>query len=68
MAAVEIQDEWTGNYKLYIRKIYCDGSRYYCRCDGQKIDMSDAWRELIHRESDIDCLRKMRDKYERIYK
>lgn len=50
MAAVKIQDEWTGNITLHVRKIYLDGNTYYTNVCKERVIMTEARRELLEYE------------------
>ena len=50
MAAIQIQDEWTGNYKIFVRKIYSDGNRYYCNADRKRVDVTEARNQFLRIE------------------
>ena len=52
-AYVEYQDDWTGAITCYIRKIYTDGDRAYCRVLGSRVDMTEQKRDLLNREQQV---------------
>ena len=53
MAAVRIQDDWSGNIKLNVRRIFPDGNDYYCRCDGQRVKVTEQRRRLLDYEDKV---------------
>lgn len=50
MAAVKMQDDWTGNIKLHVRKIYLDGDTYYTNVRNERVVMTEARRKLLEYE------------------
>lgn len=50
MAAVKMQDDYTGNITLHVRKIYLDGNTYYTNVCKNRIVMTDARARLIEYE------------------
>lgn len=40
MAAVKIQDDWTGSISLHLRKMYLDGNTYYCNVLKNRVNMT----------------------------
>lgn len=51
MAAVKIQDEWTGQIKLHVREVRLHGNRYYCNVLKEVVDMTEAHAQLMELES-----------------
>lgn len=51
---VEVQNDWTGVTLNQIREITKDGERYYIRCDGQKVDVTDDYNKLTEELDRID--------------
>lgn len=52
MAAVKMQDDWTGNITLHVRKIFLNGNTYYCNVQKQKINVTDAREQLLRWEDE----------------
>jgi len=51
MAYVEIQNEYTGATKGGLRDIHLDGNTYYCRADGQRINLNnDVEKAKMHED------------------
>ncbi len=53
MAAVKMQDDWTGSITLHLRKIYLDGHTYYTNVQRTRINVTAARERLIEQEGRI---------------
>lgn len=53
MAAVKMQDDWTGAITLHLRKIYLDGNTYYTNVQRNRINVTAARERLIEQEGRI---------------
>lgn len=50
---VEIQNDWTGITLNQIRSIKKEGDRYYIKCDGQKVDVTQEYNKI---KEDLDAV------------
>lgn len=53
MAAVKMQDDWTGSITLHLRKIYLDGNTYYTNVQRNRINVTAARERLIEQEGRV---------------
>lgn len=53
MAAVKMQDDWTGSITLHLRKIYLDGNTYYTNVQRNRINVTSARERLIEHEGRV---------------
>lgn len=51
MAYVETQNEYTGATKGGLREIHVDDNRYFCRADGQRVDVTEDRERCIDYEN-----------------
>lgn len=51
MAAVKMQDDWTGNITLHVRKIHLDGNTYYANVAGQRVNVTGDRYQMIDHEN-----------------
>lgn len=56
-ACVPVQNEWTGNYKLNIRKVRMGDTGYYVCVDGQHVNVDYQVKELKMYEDKVDMWR-----------
>lgn len=50
---VRIQNDWTGQIRDWLRDIFLDGDIYYCRADGQRLNLNAALQKYKLREDEI---------------
>lgn len=50
MAAVKMQDDWTGHTTLHLRKLHLDGNQYYVNVQKVRINVTDCRDRLIDYE------------------
>ena len=50
---VRIQNDWTGQIRDWLRDIFLDGSTYYCKADGQRINLTTAVEKYKLHEDEI---------------
>lgn len=54
-AYIEIQNDYTGSTKGYLRELHLDGNEYFCRADGHRVPMTKEREKFLIYEARERC-------------